>query len=130
LPTDSTEISADTTQMPHRQRQKARLKTLDDIDGRTLAAKRARSIVAAIQSDVGTDLSEAERQLAQRAGILGAVLEDSETRWIAGEPFDAALYCTVVNAQRRVLETLGIRRVPRDVTPLRERLALESEDVA
>jgi hypothetical protein len=112
LPSEMTDIA----QTPRRKRRKAKLLTFDEIDGRTLAAKRARSIVLAIQSDVGMDLSEAERQLAQRAAVLGAWLEDSETRWIAGQPFDASLYTTVVNCQRRVLETLGIKRVPRDVT--------------
>jgi hypothetical protein len=101
-----------------RQRAKTRFLTLADIDGRTLAAKRAHSIVAAIKADVGVDLSEAERQLAQRAGVLGAFLEDAEARWISGEPFDLGLYCTGLNAQRRVLEVLGIKRVPRDISVL------------
>jgi hypothetical protein len=74
--------------------------------------------VAGIEADVGLDLSEAERQLAQRAGVLGAIAEDREARWIAGEPFDPGVYCTIVNAQRRVLETLGIKRQPRDVSLL------------
>jgi hypothetical protein len=104
-------------QPPGRHQGKVRLVTLDDIDGRTLAARRASSLVAAIEADVGTDLSAAERQLAQRAGVLGAFLEDAEARWISGQPFDLGLYCTGLNAQRRVLETLGIKRQPRNVTP-------------
>src|SRR2546427_503799 len=101
----------------HQQQQKVRLRTLDDIDGRTLAARRASSLVAAIEADVGTDLSAAEHQLAQRAGVLGAFLEDAEARWISGQPFDLGLYVTGLNAQRRVLEVLGIKRQARDVTP-------------
>src|SRR2546425_11404589 len=56
---------------PRQQQQKVRLRTLDDIDGRTLAAKRAHSLVTAIEADIGVDLSAAEHQLAQRAGGLG-----------------------------------------------------------
>jgi hypothetical protein len=100
-----------------RARAKVRFLTLQDLDGRTLSAQRARAIVAGIEADVGLDLSEAEKQLAQRAGVLGAIAEDREARWIAGEPFVATAYCTIINTQRRVLETLGIKRQPRDVTP-------------
>jgi hypothetical protein len=118
---DSAKIGANGHQTPavarqQRQRAKTRFLTLADIDGRTLAAQRARAIVAGIEADVGLDLSEAEKQLAQRAGTLGAFLEDAEARWINGEPFDLTTYCTGLNAQRRVLETLGIKRQPRDVT--------------
>ena len=45
------------------------------------------------------------------------MLTDAESRWIEGGPIDTTAYCTVVNAQRRVLETIGLKRVPRDVTP-------------
>jgi hypothetical protein len=118
---DAPELGANGSQTPanarrQRARAKTRFLTLADIDGRTLAAQRARAIVAGIEADVGLDLSTAERQLAQRAGVLGAIAEDREARWIAGEQFDPVTYCTIVNAQRRVLETLGIKRQPRDVT--------------
>jgi hypothetical protein len=127
---DSAAIGADTAETPplarrQRARAKARFLTLADIDGRTLAAQRARAIVAGIEADVGLDLSTAERQLAQRAGVLGAFLEDAEARWISGEPFDLGLYCTGLNAQRRVLETLGIKRQPRDVTTFGDVLKLD-----
>ena len=34
-------------------------------------------------------LSRGQRQLVQRAGVLGAVLSDIETHWVRGEPIDA-----------------------------------------
>jgi hypothetical protein len=38
-------------------------------------------------------------------------------------------YCTLVNAQRRLLETVGLKRVARDVTPsLQEYLAMEARE--
>jgi hypothetical protein len=42
---------------------------------------------------------------------------DAETRWLAGQPIDVALYCTVTNAQSRLLQAVGLKRRPRDVTP-------------
>ena len=72
-----------------------------------------------IEGDLGGGdrLSTAERQLVQRAAVLGAVLTDAESRWIDGEPIDPVTYCTIVNAQRRVFETVGLHRRARDVTP-------------
>ena len=54
--------------------QKARLLTLDQIDGRTTAARAARDMMADIESDLGgrDQLSTAELQLIQRAAITGA----------------------------------------------------------
>ncbi len=49
------------------------LLTLDAIDGRTSAAKRARELMATIEADLGgaDRLSEGSRQLVQRAAVLG-----------------------------------------------------------
>jgi len=98
---------------------KLRLLTLDQLDHRTAAAKRCRDLIGAIELDLGGSdrLSTSERQIIQRAAITGAVLEDIETRWLAGDPIDPALYATLGNAQRRLLETIGLRRRARDVTP-------------
>ena len=91
---------------------KLRLLTLDDLDRRTAAYRETRKLIDEIETDLGGGerLSTGERQLVQRAAVLGAVLTDTESRWIEGEPIDATAYCTIVNAQRRVLETIGLRR--------------------
>jgi hypothetical protein len=52
----------------------------------------------------------------QRAAILGAYIEDFETRWIKGEQFDSSEYLSAINAQRRVLATIGLERRARDIT--------------
>jgi ribosomal protein L30/L7E len=98
---------------------KLRFLTLADIDKRTVAYRETTRIMEEIESDLGgpEQLSAGERQLVQRAGVLGAVLSDIEARWIRGEPLDPGSYCTIINAQRRVLEGLGLRRRPKDVTP-------------
>lgn len=104
---------------------KARLTTLADLDRRTKAFAATRKLIDSIEGDLGgrDRLSTSERQLVQRAAVLGAVLTDTESRWIEGEPIDTAAYCTVVNAQRRVLETLGLKRVMKSVPNLKEYLA-------
>ena len=50
-------------------------------------------------------------------GVTGALLEDIEAAWLSGQPIDPAQYCTLVNSQRRLLETVGLKRQARDVTP-------------
>src|SRR5262245_33906273 len=70
-------------------------------------------------SDLGGEdrASIAQRELAQRASVLGAMLEDAEARWLKGEPVELPEFCTLVNAQRRVLSDIGLERRQRDATP-------------
>jgi hypothetical protein len=98
---------------------RVRLLTLDELDGRTSAARLVRELIASIENDLGgaDALTEGQRQLVQRAAVLGAMIEDSETRWIGGAEFDAAAYLAQINAQRRVLATIGLERRARNVTP-------------
>lgn len=98
---------------------KLRLATLDSLDGRTKAARLARALVDNIEADLGGAdcLSAGERQLAQRAGVLAAMLESQEAAWLAGDKFNLTDYLASINAQRRVLESLGLQRRTKDVTP-------------
>ena len=73
----------------------------------------ARDLVNAITADLGGDLSAAQSELVQRAALLGAFLSDCEARWLAGD--DVRLAC---DRQRRVLQSLGLRRVPKPVPDL------------
>lgn len=107
--------------------------TLDHLDGRTAAAKRARDLVAAIECDLGGSdhLSEAEKQMVQRAAVLGAVIEHAEAMCLAGAEVDMGEYLAAINAQRRVFMTVGLERRARDVTPhVFDYLKADAEDVA
>ena len=98
---------------------KTRLLSLGDVDRRCTAYRKTADLIDAIEADLGgpDHLSTGERQIIQRAALTGALLEDLEARWLAGEPIDPALYATLGNAQRRLFETVGLKRVPRGVTP-------------
>lgn len=113
LPDDSLEMGAD-------KGGKTRLLTLSDLDRRTRAAQQALALRGSFLSDLGGEdrVSAAQRELAQRGAILGAMLEDQEARWLSGGSVDLGEYCTLVNAQRRILADIGLERVPRDVTNL------------
>jgi hypothetical protein len=111
---------------------KTRLLSLGDIDRRTRAYRKTFDLIASIETDLGgaDRLSTGERQIIQRAALTGALLEDLETRWLSGEPIDAAQYATLSNAQRRLFETVGLRRVPREVSSLQEYLAKRTAEKA
>jgi hypothetical protein len=102
---------------------KLRLLTFGDLDNRTASAQLVRSLVAAFVNDVGGPecVTEGIRQLIQRAAILGALIEDTEARWLRGDKLDKEWlghYLAAVNAQRRVLETIGLERRARPVDSL------------
>lgn len=115
--TNNTKVAA----LPRRARTrqgKVKLLDLSDLDQRTAAAKTARSLVGALIADLGgqASLTIAERELVTRVAMLGAILADFETRWVAGEQVLFCDYLAAINAQRRVLATLGLQRRPRDVS--------------
>jgi hypothetical protein len=86
------------------------------LDGRTHAAQQAQRLITQLATDLGGDLSCAERELVKRAALLGAIVEDVEVAWLERRPADLTIYGTLVDRQRRVLEALGLKRQPRDVS--------------
>ena len=116
---DAPEIDAG---LPPRSRGRVRLLRLEHLDGRTGAAKRVRELISALAVDLADDLTAGQRQLVQRAAVLGAICENDEALWAAGQAIDVPVYLAAINAQRRVLATIGLERKSRDVTGLGELL--------
>jgi hypothetical protein len=126
MPADAPQVDARcAADSPAKAAGKLRLLTLGHLDGRTRSMIRVRSLMAAIERDLGGNdhLTLGQRQLCQRAAVLGALIEDTEARWAGGEVIAIGDYLAAINAQRRVLATLGLQRVARDVTDLHEYLA-------
>jgi len=98
---------------------KVRLMTIADLDRRTGAAKRAHGLIKAIHEDLGGEdrLATGERQIVQRAALLGVLAEDFEARWLLGQAIDTGTLCAIGNAQRRLFESIGLKRVPREIVP-------------
>jgi hypothetical protein len=95
---------------------------LQGIDGRSIYARRLADLIALHETDLGGTLncSEAERALIRRASVLVVELEHLETRFAAAgsaEPDALQLYSTTANTLRRLLQTVGLQRRARDVTP-------------
>jgi hypothetical protein len=91
--------------------------------GRTPWARRLRDLIEAHISDLGgaSNVSASERSLVRRASTVEVELERMEVAFAragAAEPDALDLYQRTVGNLRRVLESLGLRRRPRDVTTL------------
>ena len=62
-------------------------------------------------------MSEAQRSLIRRVATFEIELEKLEGRLSQGEEINLDVYSRVSGQLRRILETLGIERVARDITP-------------
>lgn len=98
---------------------KTRLLCLADLDGRTRAAQAVSRVIESLTADLGGDdiLSTGERLLVRKVAMAAAMSEDLAARWLSGEPVDPTTFCTLSNAERRLLETVGLKRRIRNVTP-------------
>lgn len=95
---------------------------LPGVDGRSTWVRRLRDLIEIHIEDLGGDdaVSEAERSLVRRAATMTVELERMEAVFaLRGEadPKDLDLYQRTAGNLRRVLESLGLQRRQRDVTP-------------
>jgi hypothetical protein len=96
---------------------------LSDVDHRSAAMRRLKDLVSDHISDLGgaDAISSSERVLVRRAAMLCLQCELMESHWNAegGEADTKQIetYQRCVNTLRRTLESLGLGRRPRDITP-------------
>jgi hypothetical protein len=88
----------------------------DRLDGRTRHAKRLRSLIAGLASDLGHQPSTAQQALIEQAASLIVQREAMEAAMTAGEPVNAGEITKVSGAVTRCLATLrsktGKRNAP------------------
>jgi hypothetical protein len=115
----------------------SRRKLWIDGDPNSAWSRRYADLVHRHVSDCGGEsaLSEAKLSLARRASALECELELLEGRMSQGEQVDLNTYGRAASHLRRILESLGLERTPRDITdaiaalpysPLRARWAAEA----
>jgi hypothetical protein len=95
---------------------------LDGCDHRTARMRRLRDLIGMHLSDLGGEdaCSAAEMSIVRRASLLTLELEVMESKFdTAGEASLKQLdtYQRVANSLRRLLESLGMKRRPKDITP-------------
>ena len=98
---------------------KVRLLTLDDLDGRTNAAKYVRETRDEVIGDLGGEghLSTLERIAVDNVVLTAAMLRDAGVRWLIGQTVDPNVVATLQNTFNRSAMALGWQRRARDVTP-------------
>jgi hypothetical protein len=98
---------------------KVRLLSIDDLDGRTKAAQRARETQDDVLADLGgvENLSTLERLAASHVSVADAMITDVGVRWLRGDPVDPTAFATLVNTFNRSAAALGWTRRAKDVTP-------------
>ena len=112
-------------------------KFLPEIDGRSTWARRARDIITQLIEDRGGEdlTSEAERLILRKAAVIAVQTEQLETKFAEANSVgktvthdDLDIYQRLANSMRRLLESVGLDRVARDVTPdLKDYLAATQE---
>lgn len=110
---------------------------LGGVDERGQFARRMRDLISLHVDDLSggsgaSALSEAQLSLVRRAVVLEMTLEIMEMGMANGETVNVDQYARVAGHLRRVFETVGIRRMRRDVTPplhayVRKQVAREHE---
>src|SRR5262245_10005066 len=94
-----------------------------DTDGRTAWMRRYRDLVSSHEHDLGGTgfISESERRLIRRAALITIQCEMLDKKFASSEGEatreDLDLYQRLSNSLRRLLQSLGLQRRPRDINP-------------
>jgi hypothetical protein len=94
-----------------------RLLSMKDVDCRRGPTRVLLARARRLASDLGNDLSEAQQELVKRVAVLATLLEHHEAKLLLGERVSISDYLEMCNVQRRLMQTLGLRRIPKDITP-------------
>src|SRR5215831_12635532 len=113
---DTREMHPRKREMPHSRLRRLRLHTIHHLDGRSIAARPAKAVVAELVKALGGPdaVSPGQRQACERAGMLTAIAEDLAARQLAGLPvsLDEVLRAEGV-ARRSVQAILANRPEPK-----------------
>jgi hypothetical protein len=95
---------------------------LPGVDGRGPWVRRCKDVIALHLSDMGGEdnTSVAERSIIRRASVMTVELERLEAKFALADEAsieDLHLYQRMTNTLRRALESVGLQRRSRDVTP-------------
>ena len=120
---DRTMSKRDRRAMADAVRLRARFLTLSSLDKRTSSFKRAQSLISQMTADAGGDPTTAQRLLIERAALAAVMTEHEEARFLSGAAVAPEVHATLSNSLRRLLEAVGLQRVPKDAMSLDQYLA-------
>jgi hypothetical protein len=92
---------------------------LDHVDKRGPVVRRFKDLVALVTADLGgpDHLSEAQRQIIRRIASMSVWCESEEAKMADGTEVDIDRFQRTANSLRRLCESIGLKRVARDITP-------------
>ncbi len=92
---------------------------LGNVDRRSARARRFADLYDLILADLGGEeaTSIMEKILCRRAAFLAMVGEEYEAELASGGEVDMTDAVRLIGCLKRVLETIGLKRRPRDITP-------------
>lgn len=122
-PGERTMSKRDRRAMADEVRLRARFLTLSSLDRRTSSFKRAQSLIDQMTADAGGDPTTAQRLLIERAALAAVMTEHEEARFLSGAAVAPEVHATLSNSLRRLLEAVGLQRVPKDAMSLDQYLA-------
>jgi hypothetical protein len=88
-----------------------------EVDGRTIQARRYRSLCGELASDMGGEPSAAQWLLICRCAALTVQAELLDQQIVTGGEVDVTAYTALTGALTRTLKTLGLERRAKDVSP-------------
>jgi hypothetical protein len=108
---------------------KARILTRESLDGRTHAKRRFDTIASGLAEDLGgiEQLSTVQVCLVEAFAGISVLVHNLNARLLDGEKIDIFMFATAVSTLVRTATRVGIHRVPRDVSTLREAMEEEVE---
>jgi hypothetical protein len=98
----------------------ARALLLDQVDGRSALYRRYRDVANQILADQGgiDQCSESRKHLIKRFAAAAVLSEQIETRIVNGEQVDVAAFAQLSSTLVRIVNHLGLERIPRVVNGL------------
>jgi hypothetical protein len=90
-----------------------------DLDRRSLEFKRYEEVRSAVIRDLGGEdvVSTAEAQITDKAAFIAMKLEQMQIAALSGETIDLQRYGELTDRLRRLLESVGLSRRAKDITP-------------
>lgn len=105
-------------------------KTFKGFDGRRTVAKIFKQVRSELETALGGDLSPQENILVDRAVFMLYRIRAFETLALDEQAYNPAIdeyYLAWVNCLRRTLETLGLKRIPKEIDDLKDLLNEDTE---
>ena len=81
-------------------------------DARRGPARRVRTLVHALERDLGDDLPIAQKMLVQRCAVLASLCTHVEATLLNGGSINLTDYIGMTQTLARLLKLVGLRRVP------------------